>query len=40
MNNQEMTDLLAEITRRIREVSDPEQIILLQASTCNSWKTK
>ncbi len=28
MNDQEMTDLLAEITRRIREVSDPEQIIL------------
>jgi predicted nucleotidyltransferase len=28
MNEQEMTNLLAEITRRIREVSDPEQIIL------------
>ena len=28
MNDQDMTDLLAEITRRIREVSDPEQIIL------------
>jgi len=28
MNDQDMTNLLAEITRRIREVSDPEQIIL------------
>lgn len=28
MNDQDMTNLLDEITRRIREVSDPEQIIL------------
>jgi uncharacterized protein len=28
MNDSEMTHLLEEITRRIREVSDPEQIIL------------
>ncbi len=28
MNDQEMKNLLDEITRRIREVSDPEQIIL------------
>ena len=28
MNDSEMTQLLDEITRRIREVSDPEQIIL------------
>jgi hypothetical protein len=27
MNDQDMTNLLDEITRRIREVSDPEQII-------------
>lgn len=28
MNDRDMTNLLDEITRRIREVSDPEQIIL------------
>jgi uncharacterized protein len=28
MNDQDMANLLDEITRRIREVSDPEQIIL------------